>query len=123
MPAISYVCARTWPQVAPAELEALLLTFPEVADAAVVGVPDDKAGELPKAYVVRQKGSEGLTEEQVIDKVKGKVAAYKEIALVEFVDTVPKSAAGKILRKELRKMEAERRAANAPYPLEGKKKS
>ena len=98
-------------QVAPAELEALLLTNPAVADAAVIGLPDAKSGEVPKAYVVKQKGSEGLSEEEVKDFVKGKVAEYKELGLVEFIDAVPKSAAGKILRKDLRKMEAERTAA------------
>lgn len=96
-------------QVAPAELEAVLLTSAAIADAAVIGVADAKAGELPKAYVVRQKGHEGLTEEQVKEHVAGKVAEYKQVALVEFVESVPKSAAGKILRKELRKMEEERR--------------
>jgi len=96
-------------QVAPAELEALLLGFEAVADAAVIGVPDEKAGELPKAYVVRQKGYEALSHSEVKAFVAGKVTPYKEIAEVEFVDAVPKSAAGKILRKELRKMEEERR--------------
>jgi acyl-coenzyme A synthetase/AMP-(fatty) acid ligase len=97
--------------VAPAELEALLLTSDAVADAAVIGVPDAKAGELPKAYIVKQKGHEALDAEGVQAFVKGKVAAYKALAHVEFIDVVPKSAAGKILRKELRKTEEERRAA------------
>ena len=92
-------------QVAPAELEALLGGFPKVADAAVIGIADAKAGELPKAYIVKQKGSEDLTEDEVKDYVKGKVAEYKELGSVEFIDAVPKSAAGKILRKELRRME------------------
>jgi acyl-CoA synthetase (AMP-forming)/AMP-acid ligase II len=101
-------------QVAPAELEALLLTCPAVGDAAVVGVPHPKFGEAPKAYVVKQGGHEGLSEADIQAFVKGKVADYKELAGgVEFVAAVPKSAAGKILRKDLRKMEEDRRKAAA----------
>ena len=104
--------------MAPAELEALLLSFEAVADAAVVGVPDAKAGELPKAYIVRQAGHEATDGEAIKALVRGRVAAYKEIAEVEFIDAVPKSAAGKILRKELRKMEEERRKAGpSAFPV------
>jgi len=78
---------------------------------AVIGLADERAGELPKAYVVKQKGHEGLTEAEVKEFVAGKVAVYKQLAHVEFVESVPKSAAGKILRKQLRQMEAERAAA------------
>ena len=100
-------------QVAPAELEALVGGWERVADVAVIGIPDERAGELPKAFVVKQKGHEALTADEVKAFVKDKVAPYKKLAVVEFVDSVPKSAAGKILRKELRKMEAERAAAAA----------
>jgi 4-coumarate--CoA ligase len=61
-------------QVAPAELEALLLGFEAVADAAVIGLPDERAGELPKAYVVRQKGYEALSHSEVKAFVAGKVS-------------------------------------------------
>ncbi|GJF33120.1 AMP-dependent synthetase [Kitasatospora sp. NE20-6] len=88
-------------QVAPAELEALLLTHPEIADAAVVGVTGEDGTERPKAYVVRAPGSE-LTGDQVEAYVAAQVAPYKKVRAVEFLDAVPKSASGKILRRELR---------------------
>ncbi|HEX4357991.1 MAG TPA: AMP-binding protein [Pseudonocardia sp.] len=89
-------------QVAPAELEAVLLAHEAVADAAVVGVPDEHSGELPKAFIVRRDSHPGLAAEELLAFVAERVAPYKKIRLVEFLDRIPKSAAGKILRKELR---------------------
>ncbi|GAB2694207.1 AMP-binding protein [Kitasatospora kifunensis] len=88
-------------QVAPAELEALLLTHPQIADAAVIGVTGEDGTERPKAFVVRAPGS-ALTESEVIDFVAARVAPYKKVRAVGFLDAVPKSASGKILRRELR---------------------
>ena len=88
-------------QVPPAELEAVLLTHPAIADAAVVAHPDEEAGEVPRAFVVVQEGV-SLTADEVIAYVAERVAPHKKVRLVEFIEAVPKSASGKILRKDLR---------------------
>ncbi len=88
-------------QVPPAEIEALIVTHPAVADVAVIGVPDVEAGELPKAFVVPKPGVE-VSAEELMSFVAEHVASYKRIRLVEFVESIPKSASGKILRRELR---------------------
>ncbi|WP_331743900.1 AMP-binding protein (plasmid) [Streptomyces sp. NBC_01136] len=92
-------------QVAPAELEALLLTHGGIADAAVVGVHHD-GEEVPKAFVVRRATHPGLDAEEVQAFVAARVAPYKKVRLVEFLDQIPKSPAGKILRKDLRRRES-----------------
>ncbi len=88
-------------QIAPAELEALLLTHLSIADAAVIGVPDDEAGERPRAFIVLQPGAE-LTAEEITDFTAEHVATYKVVHDVVFTDEIPKSASGKILRRVLR---------------------
>ena len=89
-------------QVPPAELEAVLLTHPGVADAAVIGVVDADSGEeVPKAFVVKQPDTE-LTEAEVMAFVAEHVAPYKKVRQVAFIEAIPKSASGKILRKDLR---------------------
>ncbi len=88
-------------QVPPAELEALIITHPAVADVAVIGIPEVEAGELPKAFVTLKPGAEA-TEDDIKEFVKEQVATYKQIRLVEFIDEIPKSASGKILRRFLR---------------------
>ncbi|CAN5123060.1 4-coumarate--CoA ligase family protein [soil metagenome] len=92
-------------QVAPAELEALLLTHPGIADAAVIGAPDADGQEVPKAFVVLVQGAE-LDEFAIMSFVEAHVAPHKKVRQVEFIDAVPKSSSGKILRKDLRTREA-----------------
>jgi len=85
-------------QVAPAELESLLLKHPKIADVAVIPVPDEQSGEVPKAICVAK---EPLTPEEVMAYLDPKVAHYKRVKHVAFVDAIPKSPSGKILRRIL----------------------
>jgi len=89
-------------QVAPAELEAILLTNPKIKDAAVIGIPDEEAGELPFAYIVRQPDA-SISAKEIQKFVAEKVSAQKRLAGgVTFLDEIPKNPSGKILRRELR---------------------
>ncbi len=98
-------------QVAPAELESLLLEHPQIADVAVIRVADDEAGEVPKAYVVA-KGP--IAAADVTDFIAPRVAHYKRIRHVEFIESIPKSPSGKILRRVLVERErASQRSAPA----------
>ena len=87
-------------QVAPAELEAVLQSHPNIADAAVIPVPDEEAGEIPKAFIVASSES-NLTADEVIEYVAQRVAPHKKIRRVEFIDQIPKVPSGKILRRQL----------------------
>ncbi|PAN42237.1 hypothetical protein PAHAL_8G134700 [Panicum hallii] len=90
-------------QVPPAELESLLQTHPDIDEAAVVPYPDDQAGELPVAFIVSCSGS-NLHEAQIKEFVAKQVVHYKQIHHVFFVNSIPKNAAGKILRMDLAKL-------------------
>jgi len=88
-------------QVPPAELEAVLLRHPDVTDAAVIGLPDDEAGEIPAGYVALQPGATASPEE-IMRFVAGEVAHCKQIRRLEVIDAIPKSGSGKTLRRVLR---------------------
>ena len=96
---------RAW-QVAPPELEAVLLSHPHIVDAAVIGVQFSRDGsQLPRAYLVKRAGPDGdrLSEEDVKKFMEGRLAKYKRLdGGVKFVDAIPKNASGKILKRVLR---------------------
>jgi len=89
-------------QVAPAELEAELVTHPAIADAAVIGTPDDEAGELPTAFIAVVQDQPVPTLDDVQTYLKDRLSHYKQIRLLHVIDAIPKSASGKILRRQLR---------------------
>lgn len=89
-------------QVAPAELEAELLTHPAIVDAAVIGKPDAEAGEVPMAFIVAAPGAEAPGLEAVQSYLDDRLAHYKQVRVLEVVEEIPKSASGKILRRLLR---------------------
>ena len=89
-------------QVPPAELEAVLITHPAVADAAVIGIADTEAGELPKAFITLAPGAAAPTLADLQSHVAEHLASYKQVRALEVLEAIPKSASGKILRRELR---------------------
>jgi acyl-CoA synthetase (AMP-forming)/AMP-acid ligase II len=105
-------------QVAPAELEAVLGSHPSVQDVAVVPSPEPESGEVPKAFVVLKAGA-NTSADDLMSYVAERVAPYKKVRMVEFVEAIPKSPTGKILRRVL--VERERRAAGHPVPPEGQR--
>jgi long-chain acyl-CoA synthetase len=88
-------------QIAPAELEAILMEHPAVHDCAVVGIPEEKVGEIPKAFIVRKEGID-LSAEEVMAFVAERVAPYKKVRDVAFIHEIPKNPSGKILRRVLK---------------------
>lgn len=96
-------------QVAPAELEDTLLSHPLVEDCAVLGIPDDYSGEVPKGYVVLKEGVKATKEVglELLRFVEGNKTRYKRVREVEFVASVPKSPTGKLLRRVLKSREKE----------------
>ncbi|HXL35854.1 MAG TPA: long-chain-fatty-acid--CoA ligase [Ktedonobacteraceae bacterium] len=94
--------------VAPAQIEALLLEHPAVADVAVIAKPDEEAGEVPKAYVVLREGYEQQSAGELMEWVNNKLATYKNVHEVEFIDAIPRNPSGKILRRILKEQERQK---------------
>ncbi|KAJ4960155.1 hypothetical protein NE237_020065 [Protea cynaroides] len=90
-------------QVAPAELENLLQSHPDIIDAAVIPYPDEEAGQVPMAFVVRRRQST-VDEVQIMEFIAKRVSSYKKVRRVSFIDSIPKNAAGKTLRRDLIKL-------------------
>ncbi|XP_045819457.1 4-coumarate--CoA ligase-like 1 [Trifolium pratense] len=99
-------------QVAPAELEAILLSHSSVEDAAVVPLPDEEAGEIPAASVVLSKGAKE-TEEDIMNYVASNAAHYKKVRVVHFVEAIPKSPSGKIMRRLIKEKMVEKMKENS----------
>lgn len=97
--------------IAPAELEAVLLEHPAVQDAAVIGIPDEQAGEAPKGFVVLRP-EQRVTADELITFVNSRLASYKKLHEVEFIDVIPRVPSGKVLRRVLK--EREKAARTAP---------
>ncbi|MDB0326688.1 long-chain fatty acid--CoA ligase, partial [Acinetobacter baumannii] len=87
--------------VYPSEIEEVIAKHPKVLEVAAIGVPDEKSGEVPKLFIVKKDPS--LTTEEVLNFAKENLTGYKRPRYVEFMDELPKSNVGKILRKDLRK--------------------
>ncbi|KAL6180948.1 hypothetical protein ACLB2K_047606 [Fragaria x ananassa] len=94
-------------QIAPADLEAVLISHPEILDVGVTGATDEECGEVPVAFVVKKHDSE-LSQEDIMDYVARQVSPHKKVRKVVFTHSIPRSAAGKILRRELRNLLASR---------------
>ena len=89
--------------MAPAELEDTLLGHQDVIDACVIGIPCPRSGELPRAYIVRKPGAEYLTENEVKNFIGERLSDHKQLrGGVVFVDQIPKSPSGKLLRRVLK---------------------
>ena len=96
--------------IAPFELESLLMKHPAVMDVAVIGKPDEEAGEIPKAFIVLKPEYRGkVSEEEIIEWMRERISGYKRVREVEFVDELPRTASGKLLRRLLREREVGRK--------------
>jgi len=94
--------------VAPAQIEALLLEHPAVVDGAVIAKPDEEAGEVPKAFVVLRADYEQVSAAELMAWANGKLATFKNVRDIEFVEVIPRNPSGKILRRVLKQQERQR---------------
>jgi long-chain acyl-CoA synthetase len=91
--------------VAPAQLEAVLLEHPAVADVAVIAKPNEEAGEVPKAFVVLRAGYEQQDKDELMTWVNGQLATYKHVREIEVIEVIPRNPSGKILRRILKEQD------------------
>jgi long-chain acyl-CoA synthetase len=94
--------------VYPQEVDAVLFEHPKILEACCIGVPDAYRGETVKAFIVTQPG-QSLSKEEIVEFCKERLAAYKIPKQIEFIDELPKSAIGKIMRRKLRELEEKKR--------------
>ena len=92
----------------PQEIDEILFEHPKILEACTIGVPDKYRGEAPKSYVVLKEG-QTLTPEEIIEFCRERLAAYKVPKQIEFIDSLPKTAVGKILRRELKELDRKKR--------------
>jgi long-chain acyl-CoA synthetase len=92
--------------VAPAQIEALLLEHPAVSDVAVISKPDEEAGEIPKAFVVLREGHEHVSGEELMTWANSKLASFKNVREIAFIEAIPRNPSGKILRRVLKEQDA-----------------
>ena len=88
--------------ISPEEVEAVLQSYPKIDEAAVIGVPDEEWGEVPKAFCVPKEGCEDCTAEEIMEYCRENLASYKRPRMVEFIDELPRNPMGKVLKRELR---------------------
>jgi long-chain acyl-CoA synthetase len=96
----------------PREVDEILFEHPKILEACTIGVPDPYRGETVKSFVVVKPG-ESLTEEEIVNYCRDRLAAYKVPKKIEFLESLPKSAIGKILRREIKEMDRKKQAAKA----------
>jgi len=91
--------------ISPEEVEAVLHSFPKIDEAAVIGIPDEDWGEVPKAFCVVKEGCEDCTPEEIMEYCRTNLASYKRPRVVEFIDELPRNPMGKVLKRVLRERE------------------
>jgi long-chain acyl-CoA synthetase len=106
--------------VYPSEVDAVLFAHPKILEACTIGVPDEYRGETVKSYIVLKAG-ETAGAEEIIAHCREALAAYKVPKIVEFIDELPKSAVGKVLRRELKALDAKNRESSGTASSPGEK--
>jgi len=91
--------------ISPEEVEAVLHSYPKIDEAAVIGIPDEEWGEVPKAFCVVKEGCEDCTPEEIMEYCRANLASYKRPRMVEFIDELPRNPMGKVLKRVLREKE------------------